>query len=383
MSVREAAIQVLRDAGQPLTAQQMAERMLSRGLWQTEGKTPHATVAARLYTDIKNSGDGSPFVLVGPQTFGLRELGARPSQGKSTRPAKTPATAVVAPAGRDAVRGDYSFKDAAEKVLAQFGDKKAMHYRQITDKALELGWIATAGKTPEATMYAQILTDIRQDRERGKEPRFVQHGRGYVSLSREHVASDGLPEPRVRAKATQQGTRTRPARRVTRKSNYEKLGEFLRSIPAEQMQVAVDFAEIEGILDRALPPFSLRHPAWWANTRSHTSQGSVWLSVGWRVEKVYLKARMAVFRRVGGDPLRAVPRYVNDILEHDGAIRRVHAATLRDWIRFCRRVGWYFQGVVLYERAGLSMEALSESDQAGVEEDYQACKQALSVHRRP
>jgi len=47
-----------------------------------------------------------------------------------------------------------------------------------------LEWIATEGKTPEATMYAQILTEIRRQQNRGKQPRFVQHGRGYVSLSR-------------------------------------------------------------------------------------------------------------------------------------------------------------------------------------------------------
>ena len=76
----------------------------------------------------------------------------------------------------------YSFTDAAERVLRRFGEQRPMHYRDITDKALELGWLNTEGKTPEATMYAQILSEIKRHQKRGDQPRFVQHGRGYVGL---------------------------------------------------------------------------------------------------------------------------------------------------------------------------------------------------------
>ena len=177
MSIRGAAIQVLRDAGQPLTAKQIAERLLKQGLWQTQGKTPDATVAARLYMDIKTGGEKSPFALVGPQTFGLRELGAQPLPNKKPSPGQEKAA-------RSQPATTFSFTDAAEKVLEQFGQKKPMHYRAITEKALSLGWLDTAGKTPEASMYAQVLTEIRRYQKRGEQPRFVQHGRGYVGLSR-------------------------------------------------------------------------------------------------------------------------------------------------------------------------------------------------------
>ncbi len=66
----------------------------------------------------------------------------------------------------------------------QFGDKQPMHYRAITAKALEMGWLDTQGKTPEASMYAAIGTEIRRDKKRGEQPRFVQHGRGFVGLGR-------------------------------------------------------------------------------------------------------------------------------------------------------------------------------------------------------
>jgi len=57
-----------------------------------------------------------------------------------------------------------------------------MHYREITRKALELNMLDTEGKTPEATMYARILIEIKRYQKRGDQPRSVQHGRGYVSL---------------------------------------------------------------------------------------------------------------------------------------------------------------------------------------------------------
>ena len=67
----------------------------------------------------------------------------------------------------------YSFTNTAEKVLEQFGDKKPMHYKAITEKALSLNWIETQGKTPEATMYAQILNETKRYMKRGDQPRFV------------------------------------------------------------------------------------------------------------------------------------------------------------------------------------------------------------------
>ncbi len=76
MGVRDAAIKVLKEADGPLHAREITKRILSQGLWKTTGKTPAATVSARLYSDIKKNGDDSPFILNGPQTFGLKETGA-------------------------------------------------------------------------------------------------------------------------------------------------------------------------------------------------------------------------------------------------------------------------------------------------------------------
>ena len=51
-----------------------------------------------------------------------------------------------------------SFKNLAIEILKEA--KKPLHSKAITDIALKRGWLKTAGKTPEATMNAQILVDI-------------------------------------------------------------------------------------------------------------------------------------------------------------------------------------------------------------------------------
>lgn len=169
MTVKEAAIQVLNTEAKALHVKVITDLVLSRGLWQTKGKTPAATVEARIASDIKHNVESSPFVRVAPRTYGLRELGTIPiSTPKRT---KSPQVKTL------------SFTNAAEKILAKFGNKQPMHYRDITKKALEFNLLDTKGKTPEATMYAQILTEINRTKKRGKQPRFVQHGKGYVSLS--------------------------------------------------------------------------------------------------------------------------------------------------------------------------------------------------------
>lgn len=54
-----------------------------------------------------------------------------------------------------------SFKDIAYQILKEAG--KPLHSKRITEIALERGWLKTAGKTPEATMNAQLIVDINKN----------------------------------------------------------------------------------------------------------------------------------------------------------------------------------------------------------------------------
>ncbi|HCU53324.1 MAG TPA: restriction endonuclease [Gammaproteobacteria bacterium] len=177
MSVKAAVTEVLKKAQSPLHAKAIAEQIIAAGLWTSDGKTPEATVSASLYSDIKKNGDKSTFIKVGPQTFALRD--STEIKGDA---APVHAPVEKAPKPHPANTG-FSFTDCAQKVLEEFGGKKPMHYKEITEKALQKGWLVTSGKTPEASMYAQVITEIKRQQKRGERPRFVQHGRGYVGLS--------------------------------------------------------------------------------------------------------------------------------------------------------------------------------------------------------
>jgi restriction system protein len=170
MSVLTAVGMVLAEAKQPLHYREITERLLQRGLWTSTGQTPDATVNAQLAVDIKRRGENSIFYRTNKGVFALRVWGIDKVQ--------------AAPVTTPTLEKHLSFTDAAEVVLDKYTGKSPMHYRAITDKALELGLIATAGKTPEATLYAQIITEIQRRTKRGERPRFIRYGKGYVGLSK-------------------------------------------------------------------------------------------------------------------------------------------------------------------------------------------------------
>ena len=80
--------------------------------------------------------------------FALREWGLEKYQ---------PTEKSISPAApKDELK--YSFTDAAELVLDNYSAKRPVHYREIMEHMLELGLVKTQGQTPEATLYAMILT---------------------------------------------------------------------------------------------------------------------------------------------------------------------------------------------------------------------------------
>lgn len=82
-----------------------------------------------------------------------------------------------------------SFKDIAYQILKEAG--KPLHSKEITKIALQRGWLKTAGKTPEATMNAQLIVDINAKKEKS---RFIKTAPSTFGLN---------PEYRESAKAKQ------------------------------------------------------------------------------------------------------------------------------------------------------------------------------------
>jgi len=69
---KEVAAQVLKDSSKPLSAREITELALENNLLETEGKTPEATMAAHLYTDI-NKNKKTVFLKVGKGRFTLKD----------------------------------------------------------------------------------------------------------------------------------------------------------------------------------------------------------------------------------------------------------------------------------------------------------------------
>jgi hypothetical protein len=154
----EAAARVLQGKGSPMSAKDIAAEAISGGFITTKGKTPAATMAASIYVDIDRKGPGSPFVKQGRGRFGLREWGrVRPE----TTVVETPQT----------------FRSAAIRVLSEA--RKPLDVRSITERALRAGFLQTKGKTPSATMGAQLYVDVA--RRSGNSP-FVQLGKSVFGL---------------------------------------------------------------------------------------------------------------------------------------------------------------------------------------------------------
>lgn len=178
MTALEAAEAVLRDASGPLTAKQITEQALSRGLWETRGKTPEQTMASLLAVDIRDRAAESRFRRAAPGQFELNpDRGIPVGRG-------APSSATSRPRQpRSRAQARMSFLDAAEDVLRRSPGQAPMHYRQITEQALAEGLIASAGRTPDATMRAQIGVENRRREARGDRPRFNEAGRGLIGLS--------------------------------------------------------------------------------------------------------------------------------------------------------------------------------------------------------
>lgn len=72
-SFKLAAIKVLKEEGKPLHSKEITKKALEKGLIETSGETPEATMNAQIITDINRKKENSVFIKTGPSTFGLNK----------------------------------------------------------------------------------------------------------------------------------------------------------------------------------------------------------------------------------------------------------------------------------------------------------------------
>ena len=180
-SALNAARLILEQAAAPLHYEEITRRVLAQALWQTSGKTPSATVNAHLAVDIKRKGAASAFVRTAPGIYALNAAIIEKRQRRGEEPA--PDLFSLSAPQRVPHPNRLSNTDAAERIL-ETSVSRQLHYREITRLAIEQNLLDPAGKTPEATMYAQILTEVKRRRQRDEPQRFMLLGKGMVSLAK-------------------------------------------------------------------------------------------------------------------------------------------------------------------------------------------------------
>jgi hypothetical protein len=78
---KNAAIEILKEAGKPLHYKEITKRALEKGILESEGKTPDASMNAQLITEVNSLGEAASFIKTAPAIFALnpnRPVGKKP-----------------------------------------------------------------------------------------------------------------------------------------------------------------------------------------------------------------------------------------------------------------------------------------------------------------
>ncbi len=68
---RTSAIEILKQANEPLHYKEITKRALEKGILETDGATPEASMNTQIILDIKNKTEKSDFIKTAPSTYAL------------------------------------------------------------------------------------------------------------------------------------------------------------------------------------------------------------------------------------------------------------------------------------------------------------------------
>ena len=132
MEALKAVETVLRDEGGPLHYVEITKRILDRKLWNSDGKTPEATVNSRLAVEIQERGADSRFCRVSPGKFALRDLAlaaAMGSGGLADGTATSSALAAPKPELRGKKMSVQEIRSAARQIVKEHSE--GIRYGQL------------------------------------------------------------------------------------------------------------------------------------------------------------------------------------------------------------------------------------------------------------
>src|SRR3990167_5274768 len=75
LSFSDAAYEILRQTNEALSSVELVDIALLKGLIETKGKTPEATMWSVLYLEGQRNGTKSRFILIGKDKWALSECG--------------------------------------------------------------------------------------------------------------------------------------------------------------------------------------------------------------------------------------------------------------------------------------------------------------------
>ncbi len=195
-------------------------------------------------------------------------------------------------------------RDAAEQVLRKAG--APVHYKDITQRALDAGLLSTTGKTPWETLNAQVSVDIKKH---GEQSRFYRHAPGTFGLREWGLAP--APVPTVKA-------------RSIFLSSWEAVRAVLPVVDGVQQSIVTELRS------------SIRHLRGTFDSMVDWSQPDVWAAE--RLEGAAQELALAIWKRTRG---LVNPRYLGqdlalanryDLLaEVDGELRLTQRG--RDFLR--------------------------------------------------
>lgn len=146
------AYQILKEAGKPLHSKEITKNALKKGILITEGKTPEATMNARLLVDINTKGKNSRFIKTTPSTFYVN-INWNPKFEKEKR-------YKISEGISPKQKGDIAEARIAE-LITLYGDASLSCYKPLSDdEGID---IVVKRKGGNKTFYIQVKSRFNED----------------------------------------------------------------------------------------------------------------------------------------------------------------------------------------------------------------------------
>jgi len=193
MTFTEAALEVLRTAGEPLHYKKITELAIERNLLSHVGKTPEVTMSSRLAMMVKKDRGQAPIIKVKPGVFAIRESAL---QGQSLSPAALAAINEIEGLDESAAPAQNGAAAAPEAAAAEEQPAKAAPQLPGSDVFPE-----------EEGDDDPILAGLEQESEGGERAgrrrrRRRRRGKGEKA--------EAAPEPSARPEPVREPSRERP-----------------------------------------------------------------------------------------------------------------------------------------------------------------------------